>query len=69
MQLPNLPNPEIRQYAYSVVVAAVPVLLLLGVIAPEDVEVWLRLVAAVLGLSTTVTAAVAITRQRRDGTL
>ena len=63
----TLPNAQTRQYIYSVVVAAVPVLLLLGVITPSDVEIWLQLAAALLGLTTTATAAFALKQQRRTG--
>lgn len=65
----KLPSAQVRQYLYGVVVAAVPLLLILGVIVPEDVEVWLQLAAAILGLGTTATAGAALTRQRKTGTV
>lgn len=63
----KIPNIQTRQYIYGVVVAAIPVLLIVGAIAPEDVEVWLQLAAAALGLGTTTQAAIATAVQRKTG--
>ncbi|WP_319456851.1 MULTISPECIES: hypothetical protein [unclassified Mycobacterium] len=65
----NLPNAQVRQYIYGIVVATIPVLLLLSLITPEQVGAWLQLAAAILGLGATGTAGVAVTQQRRSGTL
>lgn len=62
-------NDKQRQYAYRIVVAAIPVLLLLKLVTPDQVGVYLNLAAAILGLGTTATAGVALTRQREDGIL
>lgn len=39
-----------RAYLYRIVTAAIPVLILAGILSPEDATVWLGLAAAVLGL-------------------
>lgn len=61
-----LPSPQVRQYLYTVVTFAIPILVVYGVVDAEQVALWLALAAAVLG---TGTAGVAIKRQRNDGTL
>jgi hypothetical protein len=58
-----------RQYVYSIVVAAIPVLLLLGLVTSDQVEVYLQLAAALLGLGTTTVATVKISQQRKAGIL
>jgi hypothetical protein len=64
MQLPDI---QTRQYIYRVGLAAIPLLLLAGFIAPDDVEKWLQLLAAVLGLGTTTQAALALRGQVQTG--
>ncbi|MEW1813286.1 hypothetical protein AB0284_21595 [Pseudarthrobacter phenanthrenivorans] len=51
-----IPDPIIRKYLYGVVLAMIPVLVAFGFISPEQVQLWLNLAAAVLGLGTTVLA-------------
>ena len=46
-------DPAIRKYVYGVVLAMIPVLVGFGLISPEQVQLWLNLAAAVLGLGTT----------------
>ena len=58
--------PAVRQWLYGVVTAALPLLVVFGVVRPEDSAMWLALAGAVLG---TGTAFVALTKQRKDGTL
>lgn len=68
-QLSTILTPKVRQYIYGIVVAAIPLLLIAGLIAPEQAALWLNLGAAVLGLGTTTTAAAAITSQRKNNIL
>lgn len=49
-------KPETRRYLYGVVAAAIPILVLFGLIGPDDVTLWLYLAAAVLGLATPIVA-------------
>lgn len=48
----NIQDPAVRRYIYGIVVAAIPLLVILGVIAQNDAQVWLNLAAAALGLGT-----------------
>lgn len=59
-------NAQLRQYLYGIITVAVPILVVYGIVKAEDVPMWIALAAAVLG---TGTATVAVTKQRRDGTL
>lgn len=59
-------NPQVRQWLYVVLTAAVPLLIAYGIVDTVQAALWLALGAAVLG---TGTAAVAVRRQRKDGTL
>ena len=67
MKLPELPSVQTRLYVYGVGLAAIPLLVLAGFIAPDDIEKWLQLFAAVLGLGTTTQAAVALLKQVQTG--
>ena len=67
--LDRLTTPASRQWLYGIVVAALPVLVVLGLVNSEDVALWLALAGAVLGIGATGTAFAAITKQRKDGTL
>lgn len=49
-------KPETRRYLYGVVAAAIPILVLFGLIGPDDIALWLYLAAAVLGLATPIVA-------------
>lgn len=51
-----VPDPAVRKYLYGVVVAMIPVLVGFGLVSPEQVQLWLNLAGAVLGLGTTVLA-------------
>lgn len=51
-----VPDPAVRRYIYGVVVALIPVLVGFGLISPEQVQLWLNLAAAVLGLGATALA-------------
>lgn len=42
-------NPKTRRYIYNVVAASIPLLVIFGFISEDHVQVWLNLVAAVLG--------------------
>ncbi|GAA4923582.1 phage holin [Nesterenkonia rhizosphaerae] len=42
-------DPKTRKYIYGVVVAVIPLLVIAGVIAEDQVQVWLNFAAAVLG--------------------
>ena len=52
----NIQDPAVRRYVYGIAVAAIPLLVIFGVIAQDDAQVWLNLAAAVLGLGTTALA-------------
>lgn len=43
-------NPQARRYIYGVVAAAIPILVIVGVISEDQVQLWLTFAAAVLGL-------------------
>lgn len=43
-------NPAVRRYIYIVAAAVIAVLVLLGFVVEDHVQVWLNLVAALLGL-------------------
>lgn len=45
-----IPNPDARRYIYTVVIAVIPILVIAGWVAANDVQTWLNLVAAILGL-------------------
>ena len=42
-------NPKTRKYIYGIIAAAIPILVIVGVITEDDVQLWLTLAAAVLG--------------------
>lgn len=42
-------NPQTRKYAYGIIAAAIPILVVLGVINEDQVQLWLNFAAAVLG--------------------
>jgi hypothetical protein len=46
----KLKNPKVRRYIYNIVRAAIPLLLLAGVLIPGTEEVFLIFVASLLGL-------------------
>ena len=48
----NIKDPAIRRYVYGIVMAAIPILLLVGLITPDYVQPILNAAAAVLGLGT-----------------
>ena len=50
LELPKLTDERTRAYLYRIVAAAIPLLILAGVITGEDAAVWLGLASAVLGL-------------------
>lgn len=45
-----MPSEAVRAYIYSVLVAAVPLLIGYGILSAEEAAVWLGLGASVLGL-------------------
>jgi hypothetical protein len=45
-----MPSPSTRGYIYTVLLAIIPVLVIYGLLAPEQVMVWTNLAAAVLGI-------------------
>ena len=49
-------NEATRAYIYRVVVALIPVLVALGVVAGNDVQLYLNLVSALLGFGTSMLA-------------
>ena len=49
MNLPDLTDEKTRAYVYRVIAALIPVLVVVGVVGPEDAAVWLGLAAAVFG--------------------
>lgn len=50
-------TPQVRTYLYGVVSAGLPLLVTAGFLAPEDVQQWLLLSAALLGLGSNILAA------------
>ena len=44
-------SPETRAKLYALVVALIPVLIVVGVVASDDATLWLNLAGAVLGIS------------------
>ncbi|ALY08396.1 holin [Arthrobacter phage Thunderclap] len=46
----TVPNVETRRYIYTVAAAAAPLLVVGNIIAPPEVDLWLNLAAALLGL-------------------
>ena len=46
----NTFTPAVRKWIYGIAAAAIPILVLFGVVAAEDTQVWLNFAAAVLGL-------------------
>ena len=50
-------TPQVRTYIYGVISAALPLLVTAGVLAPEDMQQWLLLAAAILGLGSNILAA------------
>lgn len=49
-------DPAVRRYIYGISVAAIAVLVVLGLLSSDQTQVWLNLVAAVLGLGNGVLA-------------
>lgn len=45
-------TPQVRRWAYGVVTAAVPLLVIYGVIESDAAPLWVALVASVLGTGT-----------------
>jgi hypothetical protein len=50
-------TPQVRTYIYGVISAALPLLVTAGFLAPEDMQQWLLLSAALLGLGSNILAA------------
>lgn len=67
--LQQLTTPKARQYFYAVSSALLAVLVGYGIIAPDQVPLWLGFLAALFAISATSTAAVVVAEQRKDGTL
>jgi len=49
-------TPQVRTYLYGVVSSALPLLVTAGFLAPADVQQWLLLAAALLGLGSNIMA-------------
>jgi len=62
-------TPAVRQYLYVLTTSVLMLLVGLRVLDPADVPLWLGTAGALLGLTSSSVAAVAVTRQRKDGTL
>lgn len=62
-------TPAVRTYIYGVVSAALPLLVGAGFLAPEDVQQWLLLAAAILGLGANVMAAANVTPKKPTETV
>lgn len=65
-QIAKYLTPQVRQWLYSIVTVAVPLLMVYGIVDAETAPLWLGLAAAVFG---TGTAAVAVANQRKNGVL
>lgn len=55
-------TPQVRTYLYGVVSAGLPLLVTAGFLAPEDVQQWLLLAAALLGLGSNILAAANVSK-------
>lgn len=56
-------SPQVRTYLYGVVSAGLPLLVTAGFLAPADVQQWLLLSAALLGLGSNILAAANVTQK------
>lgn len=52
----NIKNPDVRRYIYLVALAAIPILVLTGLLTNDQVAPVTNLTAAILGLGTTALA-------------
>ena len=52
VNFPDFTNERTRAYLYRIAVAAIPLLVVAGVLSSEDAAIWLGVAAAVLGVST-----------------
>lgn len=50
-------NPQTRKYVYGIVAAVIPLLVIFGVVAEDQVQLYLTLAAAVLGFGSSALAA------------
>lgn len=64
-----LPSPVVRQYLYTLTSTVLALLVALRILDPSLVPLAMNLAAALLGLTSSTVAAVAVTTQRRDGNL
>ena len=62
-------TPAVRQWLYLTTTALIAMLVGLRVIDASTVPLWLNLLGAALGLSSSTVAAVAVTEQRKSGLL
>lgn len=62
-------NPAVRRYIYIVAAAVIAVLVLLGFVVEDQVQVWLNLVAALLGLPVAGLAAPNTPKQTASGAI
>ncbi len=53
----GIQSPQTRKYVYGIVAAAIPLLVIFGVIAEDQVQLYLTLAAAVLGFGSSALAA------------
>ena len=58
-----------RQWLYTVVTAALAVLVFYDILSADSVPFWLGLAAALFAMSGTGTAALVVRKQRKDGIL
>lgn len=65
----KLTSAQARQWFYTLITAALAVLVFYGILSPESVPLWLGLAAALFAVSGTGTAALVVRSQRKDGTL
>ena len=62
-------TPAVRQYLYLVTASTLALLVGLRVLDPGLVPLWLSVAGSALGLGSSAVAAVAVTEQRKNGTL
>lgn len=67
MSIP-IPNEKVRLWLYGVITAALTVLVAYKLIDPTAVPLWLSLAGTVLGVASSGTATVALTKQRKART-
>jgi hypothetical protein len=67
--LATLTSPAAREWLYGIALAALAVATFYKIVSADALPLWLALIAGILGIGATGTAAVKVHQQRNDGTL